>query len=136
MSRHEAVNRARVAESWLRVAPATALAVFGLVGLSMVASVPLTEMSKQSLLGNAGLAPFVLVFAIVGVLIATRKPRHPTGWILLGVALAFVINGDASLYDTLVYQAHRGLPLGWVSVLVQPAWAPAIVLFGLAALSS
>ena len=33
------------------------------------------------------------------------------------------------------YRLHHGtLPLGWVAVLLQPAWAPTIVLLGLAIL--
>jgi hypothetical protein len=31
-------------------------------------------------------------------------------------------------------QHHTGLPLGWVAVLLQPGWAPAIALFGLTVL--
>jgi hypothetical protein len=41
----------------------------------------------------------------------------------------------ASFYSVAVYRLHHGaLPLGWVAVLLQPAWAPAIVLLGLAIL--
>jgi hypothetical protein len=29
---------------------------------------------------------------------------------------------------------HDGLPLGWLALLTQPAWAPGLVLFGLAIL--
>ena len=61
-----------------------------------------------------------------------RQPAHPMGWLLLGVALFFLLDGDASSYSILDYRMHHGsLPLGAVAVLLQPSWAPAIALLGL-----
>ena len=52
--------------------------------------------------------------------------------LLLAAALFFVLNDLASDYSVFVYrQHHRALPLGPLAVLLQPAWAPAIVCFAL-----
>lgn len=104
-----------------------------LLGL-MLASIPLLESAHRSLTANAATAPLILAFGVVGTVVATRRPRHPTGWILLGIAMSFVISGDASTYSTLVYRNHDSLPAGWLAVLLQPGWSTAIVLFGLAVL--
>ena len=112
---------------------ATAIGV--VVVVLMAAGIPLDEIAHRSVLsGAASGVPLILGFLVVGVVVARRQPRHPIGWILLGIALAFPLNSVASIYSVLDYRDHRGLPLGWVAVLVQPAWSPAIVLFGLAIL--
>jgi len=47
----------------------------------------------------------------------------------------FQLETDASFYSVADYRLHHGtLPLGPVAVLLQPAWAPGIVLLGLAIL--
>jgi hypothetical protein len=40
--------------------------------------------------GPVGLA--VVSAATVGALVASRRPRHPVGWLLLGVGLAVAVN--------------------------------------------
>jgi hypothetical protein len=48
------------------------------------------------------------------------------------VAVFFALSEDASFYVVASYRLrHGGLPLSWVALLAQPAWAPAIVLLGL-----
>ncbi len=41
-------------------------------------------------------ALFLLSFASVGALVASRLPRNPIGWMLLGAALGYVLGGIAS----------------------------------------
>jgi len=54
------------------------------------------------------------------------------GWILLPARASVAASDDASFYSVADYRLHHGtLSLGWVAVLLQPAWAPAIVLLGL-----
>jgi len=72
---------------------------------------------------------------VAGFVVAWRRPRNPLGWILVGLAVAGAVSDDGSLYAIADYRLRHGtLPLGWVAMLAQPAWAPAIVLIGLAVL--
>jgi hypothetical protein len=122
----------------LRLAsPATALVLGGLALALMIADVPLAGLAHQSLAATGGSLPVWVsaVFAAVGFVVAWRKPGNPLGWIILGTAVFLALSEDASYYTVADYRLrHGGLPLGWVALLVQPAWAPGIVLFGLAVL--
>ena len=76
-----------------------------------------------------------LALAGVGLLVAWHQPRNPVGWLLMGSGLCFGLDGDASSYDMAAYLLRHGrLPFGWVAVLIQPSWAPAIALLITAAL--
>ena len=66
---------------------------------------------------------FVLVFATVGALVASRQPRNPIGWILLGASLAFTL-GELS------EEAESTLP-AWVATWVWIAGMGPVVTFGL-----
>ncbi len=117
--------------------PTTALALGGLVLVLAVADVPLARLAHQSLNADTGSVPvWVLVpGAVVGLVVAWRKPGNPLGWILLGSAAFGVLSEDASFYTVADYRLHHGgLPMGWVALLAQPGWAPAIVLLGLTVL--
>jgi len=122
----------------LRLAsPATALIVGGLVLALVIVDVPLARMAHQSLNADGGSSPFWFSAAlgVVGFVVASRSPRNPLGWILLGGATFDVLSQDASFYVVADYRLrHGGLPLGWVAVLAQPGWAAGIVLTGLAVL--
>jgi hypothetical protein len=115
--------------------PATALVLGGLVLALLVAGLPLGDMVHQLGVSDVGQSALVLAFAAVGVVVAWRQPHNAMGWILLGAAGFLSVSNDASLYSVADYRLHHGaLPLGPVAVLVQPSWAPAIVLLGLAIL--
>jgi hypothetical protein len=115
--------------------PATALILGGLVLALLVAGLPLGDMVHQLGASDIGQSALVLAFAAVGVAVAWHQPRNAMGWVLLGAAGFLSVNNDASLYSVADYRLHHGaLPLGPVAVLVQPSWAPAIVLLGLAIL--
>jgi len=117
--------------------PATALVVGGLVLALVIADVPLARMAHQSLNADGGSSPFWFSAAlgVVGFVVASRSPRNPLGWILLGGATFGVLSQDASFYVVADYRLRHGsLPLGWVAVLAQPGWAAGIVLTGLAVL--
>jgi len=120
----------------LRLAsPAAALAVTCLVLVLLAASWPLSAMAHQLNVSNDGPDILVLAAAAVGMVVAWRQPGNPMGWILLAVMGCIALENDASFYSVADYRLHHGaLPLGWVAVLLQPAWAPAIVLLGLAVL--
>jgi signal transduction histidine kinase len=73
-----------------------------------------------------------LVFGGLGVLVACRRPKHPVGWILVGVGLSLVLTGDGSQYAVLDYVNHHGqLPLGPLAELLNLFWIPGILLMPL-----
>jgi hypothetical protein len=77
-----------------------------------------------------------LTCGAVGVVIAWHQPRHPMGWILMGVMVCFSLDAAGTAYALTDYRQHHGvLPLGPVALVAGQSWAPAIVLFGLAFLA-
>jgi hypothetical protein len=124
-----------VAHSRRLVSPAATFALGGVVLVLLVASWPLSAMAHQLNVSNDGPDILILAGAAVGVIVAWRQPGNPMGWVLLAVMGCVAVENDASFYSVADYRLHHGaLPLGWVAVLLQPAWAPAIVLLGLAVL--
>jgi len=114
--------------------PATALLLSGVVLALTVTAIPLGILGHQNI-GFGGTIVLGPVFGVVGFAVAWRRPRNPLGWLMLGAVAFLVLSGDASSYAVAVYRLRHGsLPLGWVAVLLQPGWAPAIVLFGLTVL--
>jgi hypothetical protein len=104
----------------LRLAsPTAALILGGLTLLAFVVDV-LIESQIHTLSGSAGFVLIiVLPLVLVGVVVARREPRNPIGWLLIGVALAEMLGGDASDYSVFVYRfGHRAWPLGPVAVLL------------------
>jgi hypothetical protein len=116
--------------------PATAVWVGALVLVLAVLSLPLAHATAgQSVAGAGGDLVIVVPFALVGTIVAYRQSRNAIGWILLGFALFFTLDSDASTYTILDYRQHGGhLFFGPLAVLVQPSWAPAIVCMVLALL--
>jgi hypothetical protein len=109
----------------------------GLVLLALVvASVPLTRAAHQSsTASDVGVLVAVAAFGSVGVVVAVRQPRNVMGWILIGIPVCLVLNTDMSAYAAIDYRVHPGrLPLGPLAVQLQPSWAPAVILLGLAIL--
>jgi hypothetical protein len=105
-----------------------------LLGL-LVVGVPLAIAAHQATASDDPSVTLVLAFAVVGVVVARSQPYQPMGWFLLGTAGSLMLSDDASAYSILDYRLHHGrLPLGWIAVLAQPTWAPAIVLLGLSIL--
>jgi hypothetical protein len=117
--------------------PATALVLGTLALALMIADVPLAGLAHQSLAATGGSLPVWISapFAVVGFVVAWRRPGNPLGWIILATGVFLALSEDASYYAVADYRLrHGGLPLGWLALLTQPAWAPGIVLFGLAVL--
>ena len=117
--------------------PVTALIVGALVLVLAILNVPLARFAHQSLNSSGGSSPFWFSVALgaVGFVVASRRPRNPLGWIMLGSATFNVLSQDASFYMVADYRLrHGGLPLGWVAVLAQPGWAVSIVMGGLVVL--
>jgi hypothetical protein len=111
--------------------PSTALVLGGLVLALVVAGLPLSAMAHQLSVSGYGPDVRVLVGAAVGVVVAWHQPRNPVGWLWLAGMGLLAVNFGAAFYSVADYRLHHGtLPLGPVAVLLQPTWAPAIVLLG------
>ena len=108
---------------------ATVLAVLALI--LMAAALVLSALVRQlSVLGSGPIVPIVVVYAAVGFVVARRQPGNPIGWILSGFIVMFLLSSDVGLYAVLYYRfGHHGLPLAPVAVVLQPLWAPALLLF-------
>jgi hypothetical protein len=110
-----------------------ALAVGLLIVVMMVGAAVIASAAHQSKPSDLGQVVLWFSFGLVGVVVAWHQPRNPMGWVLLGVTFFFVLDALGTGYAFLDYRLHGGrLPLGWLSVLLAPSWAPAIVLAGLA----
>jgi hypothetical protein len=67
-----------------------------------------------------------LTATTVGALVASRRPRHPVGWLLLGFALATTASGVISSYVAYGLVARPGaLPAAHVLARYYPATGPA-----------
>jgi hypothetical protein len=117
---------------WARVASPVTATVLGVLTLVLLAvAVVLSGLGHNlSILGTGPIVPVVLAYIGVGVIVARRQPRNPIGWILLVFILLFVFSTVAGLYAVLYYRlGYHGLPLAPVAVVLQPLWAPALLLF-------
>jgi hypothetical protein len=114
-----------------RVAPITAVAL-GVLALGLgLANVALDLRTHQpgALLSDGTWLGFLLPGAVVGALLAARRPRNPLGWLLLAIVLLAAV--PASDYAFLDYRMHHGtLPLGWVAVVFVGSWP--VLLAGIA----
>jgi hypothetical protein len=123
-----------VSGRWRLASPVPALALGGAVVVLMAAEPPLASLAHQSLLSSGGSVPlpYSAIFAVVGFVVAWRKPGNPLGWLILGTAGFFALSEDASFYAVADYRLHHGsLPLGWLALITQPGWAPGIASIGL-----
>jgi hypothetical protein len=114
-----------------RPARLSALVLGALVLIAAIADVPLARLAHQSVDASGGSLPIWISagFGTVGFIVAWR---NLLGWALLSLAVFGALSEDASFYNLADYRLrHGGLPLGWVSLLLQPGWAPSLVLLGL-----
>jgi hypothetical protein len=125
----------RPAWTWWRLAgQAWALWLLAFVGL---ATVPwfdylLRQARRPDLTQlNPSTIPYVLasvIAATVGAVLASRRPRHPVGWLLLGLGLSVAASGVADGYARYGLVARPGaLPAArWVAI-----YSPATLFMGL-----
>jgi hypothetical protein len=117
-----------------RLASPTTALVLGAGALVLMAAsiVAAASVHQLSILGTGPIIPVVVAYAGVGVVVSRRQPRNPIGWILVGFILLFLFSGLAGWYAVFYYNfGHHGLPLAQVGVILQPLWAPAILMFPL-----
>jgi hypothetical protein len=113
-----------------------------LASLLCLAAVPwLDELLRQA--GRADLVQFtfpdvttpvltMVSSATVGAVVAARRPAHPVGWLLLGIALALTATAATAQYFVYGLLVRPGaLPAARYAVLYQPATAfTALTLIG------
>jgi hypothetical protein len=110
-----------------RSAMALSVALAVLAALLTAASFVLYALAHQGVLTNGGQnAVEVLAFGIVGFVVATRRPRNPIGWILLGCVTFELLFLDCSLYVTLARMPGYRLPAGPVVWLFAYSWFAAL----------
>lgn len=99
-----------------------------LVGAADVAplagALPLCLAVHQSVIsGYFTGAAAMLGFALVGTLVAWRRPELRMGWLLLAVSGLLALSSFGGFYSEFDYTKHHGhLPLGPLALLVQPFW--------------
>jgi len=97
-----------------------------------LASVPVDDLIHQAGPGGPAVdwivtAVPMIAAAVVGTLVAARRPGNPVGWMLLAIFLFTA--APASGYLTLDYRMHHGtLPLGSAAVILNEAWPMFLVL--------
>ena len=95
----------------------------------MVALVTIVGSAAHHRGDNDAAVPWLASCLGVGLLVSYKRPRHPMGWMLLGVSGFLLLSGIGATYSILDYSQHHGhLPFGGVAVLIEPSWAPAIAL--------
>ena len=115
-----------------RLASPTTATVLGVLAVVLMAvAIALSVPFHQGTILSAGpVVPIVVIYAAVGVIVARRQPRNPIGWLLIAFILVFLLSSIFGNYAVLYYRlGHHGLPLAQVAVLLQPSWAPALLLF-------
>jgi hypothetical protein len=109
-----------------------ALAVLGLASVPWFDRLTRQAGRPELVQLNASTIPYlvaIVVAATVGAVLAGRLPRHPVGWLLLGVGLSVAGSGVADGYARYGLVARPGpLPAArWVAI-----YSPATTLVGLA----
>jgi signal transduction histidine kinase len=92
--------------------------------LAWLAAVALLIANRSAIRSVGEVDPVDLIlpigFAVIGVLLASRTPRNPTGWIFLGIALIGALSGIVTHY---VFRSTHFAPLpfsAWVAWLHDP----------------
>jgi hypothetical protein len=114
-----------------------AWALWALVVLGLAASMWLEVLLRRAGRGDpldTAVGPIVAMVsaATIGAVLASRRPRHPVGWLLLAFALALIINGVAGAYAPYGLQVQPGvLPAAaWVAMYYPATALVALLLLG------
>ena len=119
-------RRASMARRLLSTRTAIALGV--LAAVLNVAALVAVAVSGETVIDVVRLAGLLPTLA-VGLLLAVRRPGSPIGWLMLCAAVCFSLTSGSAAYALWDYGLHHGtLPLGRLSIALQPGWAPGLVL--------
>jgi hypothetical protein len=106
--------------------------VLGLVTLGInLVQIPLDSLTHQAgtggpLTDTLSVVGTTVPTAVVGTLLAIRRPRNPIGWLMLGILIP---GAPTNQYLILDYRMHHGtLPLGWLAVVLLETW-PLLLVF-------
>ena len=116
-----------------------ALVVLGLATLPWLDHL-LRRAGRPDLVGlNADAVPYLLALvsaATVGAVLASRRPAHPVGWLLLALGLSVIALGVSQAYASYGLLARPGsLPAArWAAVYADASWIPLSALIGFALL--
>ena len=110
--------------------PTTALVVAAIVLAGLAAFPPILTLAHQLSLGSYGAPSAIFIsFAVVGFVIARRRPDNPIGWLMLVGVGTGIIGADAGYYAWAAYGVHHhGLPLDGLALIVGELWGTATVI--------
>jgi hypothetical protein len=74
---------------------------------------------------------FILAFATVGALVASRRPRNPLGWILLAAGLSYVLGGTSEQAVEDGVTGGLDTLLAWIGTWIWIAGIAPVATFGL-----
>ena len=98
----------------------------------LMATVPLGILDHSPVSSGSGSLVLAPAFGVVGFAVAWRRPATRSAGSCSARWASWCSAARPEPTRWLDYRLrHGGLPLGWVAVLLQPGWAPAIALFGL-----
>ncbi len=107
------------------VALATCLAV--LAALLTAVSLVLYALTHQGVLTNGGQNVIeLLTFGTVGFVVASRRPRNPIGWLILGCLTFQLLFLDGDMYVTLARMPGYRLPTGPLVWMLAYSWFVAL----------
>jgi len=88
--------------------------------------------SSADIVVTVGIAVVLLMFPVAGVVIATRQPSNPIGWILLAIGAGWGLLAGATGYADYGIRLHPGSLPGadFAAVLTLTTWAPPVGLTG------
>jgi hypothetical protein len=121
----DARDRSRLAS------PRTADALFVVALLLLIAAIPLAAAAHQL---EAGFRQVLLMlpFALVGVVVARRRPANPIGWLMLLIAPVSTLGADGGLYGVVAFRlGHPDLPLARLGVALTIGWIAVLLLLPL-----
>ena len=122
MSRDTRLRAAALAACAATVGLAAAAVV-----LIVLARIDTSYEPEQSLLASLSDAPIAFAYALVGVVIALKRPANLVGWALVLAGVGLLLGGVGEAYGELAVLARpeAGLPAGAAAAALGPgSWTP------------
>lgn len=98
-----------------------------IVALGIAAHQALISGNYRTLITHQTITPFITTgFAVIGALVASRRPRNPIGWIFVAVGLLYALTSLAAALSTYGSPASPIYP--WALWFSSWLWIPAVLL--------